>query len=283
MAKAGSGHMPHIASNLIDERGLNLIAAWIASLPAAESAAPSDKTVAAQTEQDAALKSLQMTPSGDLAMFAIDKLLTSTEGALKLVLALSDGRLNLGLRTLATQRAMASSQDTIRDLFVRFTGKPIGAGITIGANPDTKKLLAMPGDAERGRKVFVELAGGLCSKCHIVDGQGTDFGPDLTKIGAKYNRADMLDNILHPSKTIVPGYETWLIRTKSRDTLMGFIVSKSETEVVLKDQERKIVKLKTEEIDKMVAQPISAMPEGAISDLEPQQAADLLEFLVTRK
>ena len=98
----------------------------------------------------------------------------------------------------------------------------------------------------------------------------------------------MLDNILHPSKTIAQGYETYIIKTrpqgdKPAETYTGFLVSKSDMEVVLKDAERKLIHLKADEVDKMVMQPVSAMPEGIIAELQPQQAADLLEFLATRK
>jgi putative heme-binding domain-containing protein len=178
--------------------------------------------------------------------------------------------------------------DTVRDLFSRFELESAGASTKVGTNPEVDKLLAMPGDAERGRKVFFELAGGLCAKCHIIGSQGIDMGPNLSTIGQKYSKTDLLDNILHPSKTIAQGYETYVVRTKAQgdkpaDIYSGFLVSKSDTEVVLKDMERKLIHLKTNEVDKMVMQPVSAMPEGIIAELQTQQAADLLEFLATRK
>ena len=178
---------------------------------------------------------------------------------------------------------MTSSPDTVRDLFARFSGQPVT--IKVGVTPDVDKLLAMPGDAERDRKVFPsEPPADFVLNVTSSTSRGTDFGPDLNKIGMKYQKADMLDNILHPSKTIVQGYETWVVKTKTgNDPVIGFIVSKSETEVVIKDQSQKLTHVKTEEIEKMASQPISAMPEGVIADLEPQQAADLLEFLAARK
>ena len=117
-----------------------------------------------------------------------------------------------GYRTIIASRAMLSSTpDTARDLFSRFGPEPLNAVPKLGAKPDVDKLLAMAGDAERGRKVYLEVGGGLCSKSHIVADKGLDFGPNLSQIGVKYNRADMLDNILHPSKTIAQGYETYVV------------------------------------------------------------------------
>ena len=67
MAKTGSGHMPHLGSNVIDDRGLASMASWIASLPAADAPPPSEKTAAAMAEQDASIKSVQANRGGVLA------------------------------------------------------------------------------------------------------------------------------------------------------------------------------------------------------------------------
>ena len=275
--------MPRLGSTVTDDKGLNLIQRWIDSLKGAgESPAISPQTAKDESDQDATLTALEQQNSPDNAIIAIDKLIASTEGALKLLNAVEDGRVQPGYRPIIASRAMLPTiPDTVRDLFSRFG--PLNTSPKLGANPDVDKLLAMTGDIERGRKVFFEVGGGLCSKCHIVADKGLDFGPNLSQIGMKYNRTDMLDNILHPSKTIAQGYETYVVRTKSNQSFMGFLVSKSDTEIVLKDAERKLVTIKADDIDKMATQPISAMPEGIIAELEAQQAADLLEYLVTRK
>src|SRR5581483_5458875 len=39
-----------------------------------------------------------------------------------------------------------------------------------------------PGDAERGRKLFLDLKGLACVKCHAVNGQGGQVAPDLAGI-----------------------------------------------------------------------------------------------------
>ena len=35
-----------------------------------------------------------------------------------------------------------------------------------------------------------------CRNCHRIDGKGIDLGPDLSKIGKKYERAKLLETIL---------------------------------------------------------------------------------------
>ena len=41
-----------------------------------------------------------------------------------------------------------------------------------------------------------------CKTCHRIGGKGTEVGPDLDGIGKKYDRAQILENILDPSKQI---------------------------------------------------------------------------------
>ncbi|HWE01561.1 MAG TPA: PQQ-dependent sugar dehydrogenase [Tepidisphaeraceae bacterium] len=278
MAKSGTGRMPHLGATVVDEKGLNLIADWIVSLrDTAGGTSAGAATLGESAEQNAAMQSLKAGASGADAIAAVDRLLASTNGALKLVVALEAGEVSPGIRPMAAQHAMSSTSDVIRDLFARFSPQSASAGL------DVAKALELHGSADKGRKIFFELNGGLCAKCHMVANEGKDFGPNLSMIGAKYNKADILDNILHPSKTIAPGFEAYIVRTKTGDILAGFLISKNESEVVLKTQDASRLRLKADDVDKMVQQPISAMPEGLLIGLDSQQVADLLEFLATKK
>ncbi len=283
MAKTGISRMPHLGSTVTDDAGLKLIARWISSLRDAEgTAVANQQTTDTGRQADGVLQALEASATGDGAIAALDKLLATPRGSLKLLEAMEEGRVPQSLSLLAAQRAANLADGNVRDLFARF-GPAQPATAKVGMEPDINQLLAKAGDAERGHKVFAELGGGLCSKCHIIDGQGTNFGPDLSHIGVKYNKADLLDNILHPSKSIAQGFATYLVRTKGGEVYRGFVVSEGDSEIVLKDAEQKLIHVKVGDIDKKVAETISAMPEGLLADLEPQQAADLLQYLAGKK
>ena len=101
----------------------------------------------------------------------------------------------------------------VRDLFERFI--PEGERIKrLGDVVDRTAILALAGDAARGRAVFTANPAAQCKTCHKAGDVGETVGPDLTKIGAKYNKAALLDQILEPSKTIDPPYITHLVETK---------------------------------------------------------------------
>ena len=137
------------------------------------------------------------------------------------------------------------------------------------------------GDVARGRLIFTANAAAQCKNCHKAGDVGETVGPDLTKIGTKYNKPALLDQILEPSKTIEPQYATYLLETKDGRVLSGLAVERTKDAVVLKDAQGKTIKVASAEIDRLVPQSRSLMPELLLRDLTAQQVADLLEFLAS--
>src|SRR5262249_40110559 len=72
-------------------------------------------------------------------------------------------------------------------------------------------VAGLKGNADHGRKIFFDAKGAACSKCHSIHKEGGDVGPDLSSIGFKYNRLQLIDEVLYPSKNILDGYEPYTI------------------------------------------------------------------------
>ncbi len=147
---------------------------------------------------------------------------------------------------------------------------------------DVAKLLSAPGDASRGKELF--FAATLNYKnCHRIGVQGGLVGPELTQIGKKYNRAQILENIVDPSKTIEPKYVTYLVQTSDGQSLSGVLVEKSDAAVTLRDAQDKLHSIPAAEVERLLPQPRSLMPEQLLRDLTAGQAADLPEYLCSLK
>ena len=127
------------------------------------------------------------------------------------------------------------------------------------------------------------FAGALCSGCHKVGGEGEALGPDLSKVATKYDRRQLLEHVLEPSKAIDPQYLTYVLRTKKGDDYAGLLVEKSAGFVVLRDAQKKDVKVAEADVKRFMPHTLSMMPEGLLAGLTLQQAADLLEFLSAQK
>ena len=87
-------------------------------------------------------------------------------------------------------------------------------------------LLAQPGDAESGRRLFFSPVGPRCSVCHQFDGRGGTIGPDLTNIGRIDSRERIIASILQPSREIAPHFQPWMLTTKDGKTLSGLRLAK---------------------------------------------------------
>ena len=70
------------------------------------------------------------------------------------------------------------------------------------------------GDIDRGREIFFGKKAG-CSSCHTIMADGGDVGPDLTGVGAIRSGIDLLEAVVYPSASFVPGHEVYRVETKN--------------------------------------------------------------------
>ena len=133
----------------------------------------------------------------------------------------------------------------------------------------------------RGRDLFAGVS--QCARCHTCAGTGRAFGPDLTGIGKKYDRAPLLDHILSPSKFIAPEFKTVSLALRDGTELSGFVLQRTAAELVLRDETLKEHTLKLSDVKEQHESTLSAMPEGLLAPLTEQEAADLLEFLASSR
>jgi quinoprotein glucose dehydrogenase len=138
------------------------------------------------------------------------------------------------------------------------------------------------GDAKRGKEIFYERAEAACFRCHKINGEGGDVGPDLGKIGSQKEREYLLDSIVHPNSVISPGYENVVLTMKSGPTVMGILKQESETELTVNSPEDGVMKIKKTDIAKREKGMSSMLPElGTI--LTKQDLRDVIEYLSSLK
>ena len=122
-----------------------------------------------------------------------------------------------------------------------------------------------------------------CRNCHRIGQQGREVGPDLTSIGKKLNAEKLLESILDPSKQIDQKYITYLAETKDGLVITGLLISRDENEVVLKDATNKLQRIPATNIEELLPQAKSMMPDLLFRDMTAQQVADLVEYLTSLK
>ena len=148
--------------------------------------------------------------------------------------------------------------------------------------PPVGELIQRIGDAGRGASIF-RRSDINCIGCHEVRGEGVDFGPKLSEIGAKLGKDALYEAILDPNSGISFGFEAWTISLKNGDELFGLIASETEDELALKIQGGTILRLKKAELLKREKQSQSMMPAGLQANLSTDEFVDLVEYLVSLK
>ena len=138
------------------------------------------------------------------------------------------------------------------------------------------------GDAESGKRIFLERSEVSCLRCHKIQGTGGEVGPDLAGIGGKQKREYLLEAIVEPDKQIAKGYETVVLTLVDGKVKSGILKSEDKKDVRLMTPEGTIIVVPVQEIDSRTRGP-SAMPADLVRHLSRRDLRDLVEFLASLK
>lgn len=142
--------------------------------------------------------------------------------------------------------------------------------------------LANPGDSTRGDLIFHDASGVNCIRCHTIRGHGALIGPDLTGIGSKQTRAQIIESILYPSKVILDGYQQVHFVMKNDDDYSGIVRGETTDAVTVIDSMGVTNILQKSQIKSRKTSQISLMPDGLQTGLTMQEFSDLVSYLEDR-
>ena len=212
----------------------------------------------------------------------IGMLLSKPERAVLLADSLANQRLPESVTREVISAAVDHHEPQVRDLFERFVPEERRAK-RLGNAVSPHQILSLDGDLERGKELFFNHSSVQCKNCHRIANEGKSVGPALDHVGRNNNRAELLESILEPSKKIDPKYLTYLVETEDGRVLTGLLLTMDDQQVVLRDEKSKEIRLTREEMEQIVPQTRSLIPELLLRDLTGQQVADLLAFLESLK
>lgn len=195
------------------------------------------------------------------------------KGGLFLIDLAARGKFPKELEKAVASRIFANPDLGVRGLATQYFKR--------AGDPDTtiKQVGKLKGDVARGKKVFISQKAS-CFKCHVFGTKGGDVGPDLTALQTKYDRGEILYNILDPSAAVSFGYESWLIKTKDGEIFSGIMLGDGD-EVVLKGSDGKLRYIEADTIAARRQQEKSLMPDNIALGMTPQDLADLLAYLTS--
>jgi len=133
---------------------------------------------------------------------------------------------------------------------------------------------------EQGKAMYQAVT---CSRCHSIQGEGGNIGPDLTQLGTRFSRKDILEAIIDPNKVISDQYAATQFQLKNGRSLVGRLVNEDKefyyisqnpySPEVLEKISKKMV------ISKKYAS-VSTMLPGLINPLGEEELKDLMAFLL---
>lgn len=136
-----------------------------------------------------------------------------------------------------------------------------------------------PGDVARGDVVIHDMKRTLCLRCHAIAGVGEHVGPDLSGLGARYSRSEIMNSILSPSQRILDGYAAVSVLTKDDQLLFGQIKQDDASAIVLIDSTGTPITIARADVAEVRPSKLSAMPEGLCNTMTPAEFADLIAWL----
>jgi quinoprotein glucose dehydrogenase len=212
-----------------------------------------------------------------IAGLATDPKDTAVQALVPLLNDLVSGKLAPALRLDVLEAAKKRSEPTIKELLAKYESN----------RPQTNSLAAYDellygGNAEEGKKTFIERQDVACFRCHKVNGEGGEVGPELTGIGKRQSREYILESILYPNRQIAAGFESVIVNLKNGTAYAGLLKKETDSELEINSPEDGMLKVKKADI-KSRDRGLSPMPEELVNLLTKQEIRSLVEYLSSLK
>jgi putative heme-binding domain-containing protein len=117
-----------------------------------------------------------------------------------------------------------------------------------------------------------------CARCHLVNGDGGEAGPDLTTIGKEKSAEYLLESVIRPSAHIAQGFDIVTFEMKSGDVETGTVTGESASEIAVKRGDGSTVKLDPAQVKQRASAP-SSMPEIYGQVLSRAELRDLVAYM----
>jgi quinoprotein glucose dehydrogenase len=138
------------------------------------------------------------------------------------------------------------------------------------------------GDANLGKKIFFERQDVQCIRCHKLAGTGGEVGPDLTGVGARLTRAELLESIVLPNARIAKGFQNLVIKMKDGHSYAGLLKKEDLENIYIDSPEDGPLRIPKDEVQDLNPG-LSAMPAEIASMLSKRDLRNLIEFLAAQK
>jgi quinoprotein glucose dehydrogenase len=254
------------AADKSNNAALRLAALQIAAHRAPEKALPIVRrfaTEGTEQEQQAAFMSMAQLSAGDQAQLLVSSLDQ-----------LAAGKVKPGAQLELIEAAEKSEAPAVKARWAKQQAAWKASG-----NPLAPYAFALDGGKPwPGAREFFENQVLPCGRCHKVNGNGGEAGPDLSLIGKDKKPEYLLESVIHPNAHIAQGFDVVTVTLKNGSTETGSVASETGDQLVLKRADGSSASIAKADVGQRVTAP-SSMPEIYGQVLTRSQLRDMVAFL----
>jgi putative heme-binding domain-containing protein len=145
------------------------------------------------------------------------------------------------------------------------------------ASAESSRSVSAQGDAARGRTIFE--AKGECTDCHRVNGRGSRYGPDLSRIGLARRAAELEQSLVDPAAEVQPPNRFYGVTTTDGEEVEGRLLNHDTFTVQLLDADEELRAFMKADLR---AHGFVDTPMPSYRDeLDAQELADVVSYLVS--
>lgn len=148
-------------------------------------------------------------------------------------------------------------------------------------NPDNVLALysaALAGGKRRnGWEIFNSHEMAQCTRCHKIQGEGSDVGPALAGVGSRLSRNEILESLVAPSAKLAKGYAVETLTLNDGSQVVGFLLEENTKELSLNQGNGNLRTVAKKDIKERKTAPSSMPSMGAL--LNKSELRDVVEFL----
>ncbi len=134
----------------------------------------------------------------------------------------------------------------------------------------------IPGDPHQGQEVYARNG---CAGCHRIQGLGSIFGPDLSRIGSARSVEYLRESVAQPSADVPEEFEGVTVVTKDGGRVRGIRINEDTFSIQLRDAGQKIRMFEKEDLREVIYEKQSLMP--AYNRLAPADLDSLVAYLAS--
>lgn len=135
-------------------------------------------------------------------------------------------------------------------------------------------------DFSKGQNLYKAT---LCDKCHTLQGEGGNIGPDLTRLGTRFDIKGIVEAIIEPNLSISDQYAATHLQLKNGETRVGKIINEDAQYISLSQNPFTptiTMKIPKKDVVSRQISTVSMMLPGLINGLNEEEVRDLVAFLM---